>query len=570
MMDITAVLVFFCLASAIVTYGLGLVVYSKNPGSAVNRLFLLAMLAASYWAAGEYLIWQSTGYDAVRFWLKASAFWTIAIMLTLHFVLAFTGHPLARKENLKFLLAFIYLPAVLVSLAEIFTESIYTVIEEPGLGNIYIPVTGSPAYIAESLLFVLVMAVALYVCLSSWLREGPGRVRQQNLLISIGMVIVILSGAMSAFALPLSGIHLPNTVFIGIVCFSGIISYAMIRQGLFTLSPESAAANIIRTMPDGLILADNNCRIITANTSAEILFRKNRDELVGRPIEAILPRQGKEAIQAAIRERGMLSDLEIVLETPEYRVVSITGSLITDPDGKSAGIVLIIHDITGRKASERALRLANEKVSLLGQLTRHDITNLVNGLHGYMLLLQEKVADPASAQYIAACTGIIEKIERHLQFSREYEEIGEHEPVWQSAGMMVDRAKSDLAPTRVEIVSLVPQVQIYTDPIFVKVVYNLLENALRHGGAGLTRVQVSAEEHEGGELVLLFEDDGVGIPAEEKERIFRHGVGKHTGLGLTLSRDILAVTGIRITETGIPGKGARFEIHIPSRSWKRA
>ena len=148
--------------------------------------------------------------------------------------------------------------------------------------------------------------------------------------------------------------------------------------------------------------------------------------------------------------------------------------------------------------------------------------------------------------------------------------MGEHEPVWQSAGMMVDRARSDLAKSRVEIVSLVPPVQIYTDPIFVKVVYNLLENALRHGGAGLTRVLVSAEEREGGELVLLFEDDGVGVPDEEKERIFRHGIGKHTGLGPKLSRDILALTGICITETGIPGKGARFEIHIPPRSWKKA
>jgi signal transduction histidine kinase len=42
------------------------------------------------------------------------------------------------------------------------------------------------------------------------------------------------------------------------------------------------------------------------------------------------------------------------------------------------------------------------------------------------------------------------------------------------------------------------------------------------------------------------------------------------GLGMTLSRDILAVTGIGISETGIPGKGARFEIHVPAKSWKRA
>jgi PAS domain S-box-containing protein len=569
-MDITALLIFFCLVSAIVTYGLGLCVYTKNPGSAVNRLFLLTMLAASYWAAGEFMIWQSAGYDAVRFWLKASAFWTLVIVLTVHFILAFTRHPLAGKQNLKYLLVFLYLPAIAISLLEIFTESIYTVIQDPALGYVYVPAIDSPAYIVESVMFVLVMAFALCVGVSSWLKQGPGRIRQQNLLISIGIVIVILSGAMSAFVLPLRGIHFPNTVFIGIVCFSGIISYAMIRQGLFTLSPETAASNIIRIMPDGLILADSTGRIITVNASAEALFRKKKDELVDQPVEIIIPRQSTEAIRAAIQEQGSLSDLEAVLETPEYRVVSIAGSLVKDPDGESAGIVLIIHDITGRKSSERALRLAKEKLSLLSQLTRHDITNLITAISGYVLLLSEKTNDPASEQYIAACTGILKKIDGHLQFSREYEEIGKHDPVWQSVQTIINRAISDLPPGKAEISSSVPPVWIYADQLSVKVMYNLLENALRHGGSGMSRVRITAEETGDGELIVAFEDDGVGVPAGEKELIFTHGFGKNTGLGLTLSREILAVTDIRLIETGIPGKGARFEMHIPPQSWRKS
>jgi PAS domain S-box-containing protein len=569
-MDITTILVFFCLVSAIITYGLGVWVYAKNPGSAVNHLFLLAMLAASYWAAGEFLIWQSTGCDAVRFWLKASSFWTLSIVLIVHFILAFTRHPLAEKKNLKYLLVFLYLPAIVISLLEIFTESIYTVISHPGLGYIYVPVTNSPAYLIESILCVLLMAFSLFVGISSWLKQAPGQIRQQNLLISIGIIIVILAGIMSAFVLPLCGLHIPNMVFIGIVCFSGLISYAMIRQGLFTLSPESAAANLIRIMPDGIILADTTGRIITSNSSAETLFRKKQDELIGQPVETILPRQSTEAIRAAMREQGTLSDLEAVLEIPEYRVVSIAGSLVKDPDGEPAGFVLIIHDITNRKTSERALRLAKEKLSLLSQLTRHDITNLVTALNGYVLLLSEKTSDPVSTQYISASAGILEKIDRHLQFSREYEEIGKHDPVWQSADTLVDRAKSDLTPTSVEIVNRVPPVQVYADPLSVKVIYNLLENAIRHGGSGLSRILVTAEEQQGRELILVFEDDGVGVPDDQKKLIFDHGFGKNTGLGLALSREILAVTNIRILETGISGKGARFEVHIPPQSWRKS
>jgi len=70
-------------------------------------------------------------------------------------------------------------------------------------------------------------------------------------------------------------------------------------------------------------------------------------------------------------------------------------------------------------------------------------------------------------------------------------------------------------------------------------------------------------------LILVFDDDGVGVPADQKELIFNHGFGKNTGLGLALSREILAVTNIRILETGISGKGARFEVHIPPQSWRK-
>ncbi|MCX6698237.1 MAG: hypothetical protein NTV84_11985 [Methanoregula sp.] len=65
------------------------------------------------------------------------------------------------------------------------------------------------------------------------------------------------------------------------------------------------------------------------------------------------------------------------------------------------------------------------------------------------------------------------------------------------------------------------------------------------------------------------EDDGDGVHAGEKERLFTQGFGKNTGLGLFLSREILAITGITITENGTLGKGARFEIHVPAGMWRK-
>jgi signal transduction histidine kinase len=60
----------------------------------------------------------------------------------------------------------------------------------------------------------------------------------------------------------------------------------------------------------------------------------------------------------------------------------------------------------------------------------------------------------------------------------------------------------------------------------------------------------------------------VGIAENEKEKIFMGGYGKNTGFGLFLAREILAITGITIRETGIPGEGARFEITVPNGGYR--
>jgi len=99
-----------------------------------------------------------------------------------------------------------------------------------------------------------------------------------------------------------------------------------------------------------------------------------------------------------------------------------------------------------------------------------------------------------------------------------------------------------------------------------KVFFNLLDNTVKHGGQ-VTRIRVSQEQRQNA-VVIIWEDDGTGIPAGQKERIFERGVGKNTGLGLFLIREILAITGITIRETGEPGKGARFEVLVPAGAYR--
>jgi signal transduction histidine kinase len=113
---------------------------------------------------------------------------------------------------------------------------------------------------------------------------------------------------------------------------------------------------------------------------------------------------------------------------------------------------------------------------------------------------------------------------------------------------------------------LTNNLEILADPWLNKVFFNLIDNTLRYAER-VTKITVSYHESEDG-LDLLFEDNGIGIPSGEKEKIFERGYGKNIGYGLFMVREILAITDLTIRENGEPGKGARYEIHVPKRYYR--
>jgi signal transduction histidine kinase len=96
---------------------------------------------------------------------------------------------------------------------------------------------------------------------------------------------------------------------------------------------------------------------------------------------------------------------------------------------------------------------------------------------------------------------------------------------------------------------------------------NLIENSLRYGGDRMTTVWFSSQESDSG-LTIVCEDDGAGISGEDKKHLFERGFGRNSGLGLFLSREILGITEITITETSTGVSGARFEIAVPKGAYR--
>ena len=168
--------------------------------------------------------------------------------------------------------------------------------------------------------------------------------------------------------------------------------------------------------------------------------------------------------------------------------------------------------------------------------------------------------------YLNKVYSAVDTIKRQILFTRDYKDLGEQSPEWYNVGKIVEEVCSPGSFGDLIFVNEVMNLEIYADPLFEKVIFNLLDNAVKHGEK-ITTIKFNSEETPDG-MNLICEDDGVGIPEEFKEKIFKRQYYKNTGLGLFLSREILSITGISIKETGAPGKGARFEIIIPKNMYR--
>ncbi len=223
-------------------------------------------------------------------------------------------------------------------------------------------------------------------------------------------------------------------------------------------------------------------------------------------------------------------------------------------------LILSVRDSTPTKMIEDALKLTNIRLNLLLGITRHDILNKLTVLVSCNEILSSQADDAGVRDMLSLQARATEEIKNHIDFTREYDSLGIKGPAWQCVGEIVSRSFSRFLNT-VSLRCETGGLEIYADPMMEKVFYNLFDNAFRYGD-GISGITVSCIQ-KGTGMIVVFSDDGIGVPAGEKERIFQRGYGKNTGLGLFLTREILSITGMEIHETGEYREGARFEILVP-------
>ena len=330
---------------------------------------------------------------------------------------------------------------------------------------------------------------------------------------------------------------------------------------------ERQLRTLLRLLPVGVIVADADGRLVEVNEAAE--------EIWGGFVEA-------EKIADYERYRGWWPESGDLVDPEEWPLArAIQGEDVTDPevfeiealDGEERTVlmhampirdesgdvtraVVTMIDVTEREEREQRLQQQNERLESFASMLAHELRNPVTIGQIYSQQLPDET-DADAVDYVTEAFDRIENmIDVMLVLTRGREAIGESRPlsfanVARDAWDEVDALESTLEADIDDVMR--------ADETYVRHLFrNLFENAVQHGGSEVT---VRVESLPNG---FYVEDDGSGIPADERDAVFEAGFTTAaseggTGLGLAFVRELADVYGWSCTVTESADGGARFE-----------
>jgi len=335
--------------------------------------------------------------------------------------------------------------------------------------------------------------------------------------------------------------------------------------------------------PEAAVHLDSSFHILNVNPRFSRLFDYSLDEVKGRHINDIIVPKDKMEEAVVFDERtskGEIYHEDTIRKRKDGSLVSV--ALSAAPviiENQVIGHIAVYKDISQLKKAEDELRKMlqkldkmNEKLRVVGGLTRHDVRNKLSTITGNAYLLKKQLTGNSEAlDKLGDMEKAVQQTVKIFDFAKAYEMLGAEELVYNDVEKTVNEAISLFANrNNIKVINDCHGLTILADSLLRQLFYNLIDNSLKYGQK-TARIRVYYEKTGQDSLKLVYEDDGIGIPVAEKPKLFKEGysTGGSTGYGLYLIGKMMEVYGWKIQETGTPGKGAQFTITMPKTNQTR-
>ena len=333
-----------------------------------------------------------------------------------------------------------------------------------------------------------------------------------------------------------------------------------------------------------VMMVDTDRKICFWNKASEKLYGWTKEEVLGHEVETLGEISSKEDEESNLKKlmTGESWSTELLVQRKDGSFVPVIANRtpVFDYTGAYVGSTTVATDITEQKQIERDMTIAleslstsldkiqelNEKLRVVGGLTRHDVRNKLSTVTGYSYLLRKKHVDLVDVvDGHEKMTQAVDDSMKIFDFAKAYEQLGVEELVDVDVEKVVGQAIELFSSLPFKVANDCLGLTVRADSLLRQLVYNFIDNTRKYGQK-TTIARVHYEKLSSGDLQLIYEDDGMGISTENKKQLFKQGfsTGGSTGFGLFLSMKMIEVYGWTITEVGEYGKGAKFAITIPA------
>lgn len=342
--------------------------------------------------------------------------------------------------------------------------------------------------------------------------------------------------------------------------------------------------HILESMTGGVITINMKGIVSSFNTAAEAILGYDSEETIGKSFQEIF-NKGEDnkdivnMIHYAIRDKKTISSGETTITTKDKNKVpiGITTSLLKDKEDTLLGVVVTFKDLARIKHMEEQMRRA-DRLAALGSLAAgvaHEIRNPLGSVKGLAQLLKEdlKEGDPKRG-YTDVIVKEIDRlnkvVEELLSFARPEESHVEPKAINEIIDDALQLAKHDASQSMIEIIrnydKNLPYVSADSKKLqqaFLNIIFNAFHAMKEKGG----QLNITTRLYEDPKFVeIIFQDTGPGIAPGHINRLFDPFFTTRedgTGLGLTITHQIIDSHGGRISVRSSPGKGASFSVYLP-------